>query len=122
MTKPISPLTECLKGHLSFDYKEHRGISILMCQHQREICSHSLEMLSAHGTNILSTKQILALEHILRKALLLLLLTLLLPMAAVGSAFPKPHLCHSPNTILYVRTLELLLCFSEHSRNTWTDF
>lgn len=30
-----------------FDYKEHRGISILMCQHQREICSHSLEMLSA---------------------------------------------------------------------------
>lgn len=67
MTKPISPVTECLKGHLSFDYKEHRGISILMCQHQREICSHSLEMLSAHGTNILSTKQILALEHILRK-------------------------------------------------------
>ena len=70
----------------------------------------------------MSTKRILALDHILRKALLLLLLNLRLPMAAVGSAFLKLHLCHSPNTILYVRIVEILPCFSERSRNTWLDF
>lgn len=37
---------------------------MLICQHQREICSHSLEMLPSPGANIQSMKWILALHHI----------------------------------------------------------
>lgn len=71
MTKSISPVSECLKGYLSFDYKGHWGISILICQHQREICSHSLEVLLPHEANNLSTKEILALDQILGKPTLI---------------------------------------------------
>lgn len=112
---------KCLKGCLSFDYKEHWGICILICQYQREICSHSPEILSAHWANTLSM-QWFWLWATSQESPHLFLLSLLWTMVLwVPLCLPKLKLSH-PQTLCEYLGMDSSPRFSEHVRNVWIDF